>query len=104
MRKFKMLSFSLIAALSLGVSVQGSNVQASESGVPIIAQASDEIFVSRTVPFTHTSAMWVTETRNGKTYSGYLYNRGTDTTGYLSIFTGYLKVGPYVDQSLPEDE
>ena len=76
MKKFKILSFSLIAALSLGLSVQVSNVQASESVVPLVTQAADEIYVSRTVPFTHTSAMWVTETRNGKTYSGYIYNRG----------------------------
>lgn len=103
MKKFKILSFSLIAALSLGVSVQVSNVQASESSVPLITQASDQIFVSRERENRTPSSIWITETRNGKTYSGYIYYRGPHPNNGKYIFTGYLKVGPYVDQSLPDD-
>lgn len=97
MKKFKMLSLSLVAILSLGVPTTFSNVQASENVEPVIAKVSDQIFVTRTVPYTYTSAMWVTETRNGVTYSGYIYNRGMDSTGNYSIFTGYIKSGPFVD-------
>lgn len=93
-----MIGLSFIAVLSLGLSVAVSNVQASENAVPLITQAADQIFVSRIVPYTTRQSMWVTETRNGKTYSGYLYNRGfADGDGRTVLFTGNLKAGPYVD-------
>ncbi|MBE1557102.1 hypothetical protein [Sporosarcina limicola] len=105
MKKFKMLALSLIAALSLGLSVTVSNVQASESVVPLITQASDQIYATRTVPYTHTSAMWVTETRNGKNYSGYVYNRGfADSSGHYSFFAGWLLAGSHADPYLLEDK
>ena len=96
MRKFKMLALSLIAAVGLGLSVQVSNIQASESTEPLITPASDQIYAERIVGFTKQKSMWVTETRNGKTYSGYIYNRGIyDSNGLYVLFNGYIKVGPY---------
>lgn len=102
MKKFKMLSLSLVATLSLGIPATFSTAQASVNVEPVISIVSDEIFVTRTVPYTNTSAIWVTETRNGKSYSGYIYNRGQDSTGNYSIFTGYLKTGPFVDPYILE--
>lgn len=95
MKKFKMLSLSLVATISFGVPTTFLNVHASENLTPVVSQVANEIFVTRTVPYTNKSAMWVTETRNGVTYSGYIYNRGMDSTGNYSIFTGYIKAGPY---------
>lgn len=96
MKKFKVISLSLILALGFGFSTQGSTVQAAENLEPVVSPAADEIFVSRTVPFTYSKSMWVTETRNGKTYSGYIYNRGfADSSGNYSFFSGYISVGPY---------
>ncbi|WP_042477319.1 hypothetical protein [Bacillus ndiopicus] len=104
MKKFKMLSLSLITAFTLSAPVTLSSVQAAENLEPVITPASDTIFVSRTVPLTYTSAMWVTETRNGKTYSGYIYNRGTDSTGNYSIFTGTIRVGSHVEPYVFEND
>ncbi|QTD40024.1 hypothetical protein [Sporosarcina sp. Te-1] len=96
MKKFKIIYLSLILAFGFGFTVQMANVQAAENLEPVVSQAADEIFVTRTVPFTHAKSMWVTETRNGKTYSGYIYNRGfADGTGNYSFFSGYILAGPY---------
>lgn len=50
--------------------------------------------------------MWVSQTRNGTLYEGYIYNRGfSDGTGNYSFFSGYLKQsGPYVPQSIELNE
>lgn len=104
MNKFKMLSLSLVAAFSFGVSATFSSVQAAESLTPEVSVAADTIWVTKTVLYTYTQALWVTETRNGITYSGYIYNRGMDSTGNYSIFTGYLKSGPYAELSILENE
>lgn len=96
MKKFIILILSLVVVLSLGFTVQVENVQAAQSKEIIISVAPEEIFVTKVVPFTRQQSMWVTETRNGKTYSGYIYNRGfSDGTGNYSFFSGYLKTGPY---------
>lgn len=96
MKKFRILMLSLVVVLSLGFAVQVENVQAAESIETKINIASDEIFVSKVVPYTTQQSLWVTETRNGKTYSGYIYNRGfSDGTGNYSFFSGYIRTGPY---------
>ncbi len=96
MKKFNMLLLSLVVALSAGLAYQLPNVQAAESAETKIEIASESIWVSRTVPYTRDQAMWVTETRNGKTYSGYIYNRGfSDGTGHYSFFSGYIRTGPH---------
>ncbi|WP_107838722.1 hypothetical protein [Metasolibacillus meyeri] len=93
-----MLSLSLIAAFTLSTPATLSSVQAAENLEPVITQAEDKIFVTRIEP-TNVSAIWVTETRNGKTYSGYIYNRGSYGGGKY-IFNGYIHTGshanPYV--------
>lgn len=105
MKKFKILLLSLVVSLSFGFTAQAENVQAAESKETKIDVASDQIFVSRTVRFTRDQSMWVTETRNGKTYSGYIYNRGfADGTGNYSFFSGYIKTGPYAPVSLELDK
>ncbi|MEC1178726.1 hypothetical protein P9B03_09550 [Metasolibacillus meyeri] len=106
MKKFKMLSLSLslIAAFTLSTPATLSSVQAAENLEPVITPAADTIFVSRTVPKTFTSAIWVTETRNGKTYSGYIYNRGIDKTGHFSIFNGEIRVGSHAEPYVLESE
>lgn len=76
MKKFKLVSLSLVAAISLSVSVNISSIQAAESLKPEVSVASDTLWYSKEVPYTTTQSMWVTVTQNGKTYSGYLYNRG----------------------------
>ena len=103
MKKFKMLSLSLIAALCLGLSTPFINAQALTNVESEITPFADRIFVERLLNPTHTSAIWVTETRNGKTYSGYLYNRGFHPTNGYSIFNGWLEAAPYVDPFLLED-
>ena len=105
MKKFKILLLSLVVSLSFGFTAQAENVQAAESKETKIDVASDQIFVSRTVRYTREQSMWVTETRNGKTYSGYIYNRGfADGTGNYSFFSGYIKTGPYAPVSLELDK
>lgn len=104
MKKFKVLSLSFVAAMCLGLSASFSNVQASENTDSQINQAVDQIFVERYENPTSVSAIWVTETRNGKTYSGYLYNRGFHPTNGYSIFNGWLQVGPYVETSIPIED
>lgn len=96
MKKFKMLSLSLVAAISFGASATFSNVQASESLTPEISVAADTIWYSKEVPYTTQQSMWVSVNRNGKTYVGYIYNRGfgVDNINY-SFFSGTLRVGPY---------
>lgn len=103
MKKFKVLSFSFVAALCLGFSAPFSNVQASDNVETQITPVADRIFVERLENPTHKSAIWVTEIRNGKTYSGYLYNRGYHPTNGYSIFNGWLEAAPYVDPFLLED-
>lgn len=105
MNKFKMLSLSLVTAFSLGLSATFSTVQAAESLTPEVSVASDTLWYSIEVPHTYTQSMWVTVTKNGKTYSGYIYNRGS---GYddpnKSFFSGTLKVGPYAPLTNVEQE
>lgn len=100
MKKFKLLSLSLLAAFSLSVSVNISSIQAAESLTPEVSVTSDTLWYSKEVPYTTTQSMWVTVTQNGKTYSGYLYNRGNAVgkPGY-SFFSGKLKTGPYAPLS-----
>ncbi len=97
MKKMKMVLLSLIVVLSSGFAFQLPNVQAAESTETKVEIASDRIWVSKTLPYTRETAIWVTEARNGKIYSGYLYNRGfADGTGHYSFFSGYLLTGgPY---------
>ena len=102
-KKFKVLSLSLVATLCLGFSAPFSNVQASENVESQITPVADRIFVERLELPTHTPAIWVTETRNGKRYSGYLYNRGYHPTNGYSIFNGWLEAGPFVDPFILED-
>ncbi len=104
MKKFKMLCMSVIAVFTLGMPATFSNVYASENTELVNAQAMDEIYVTRTVPKTHTSAMWVTETRYGKTYSGYIYNGGLTADGNYSVFAGYIKAGPIVEPYIFENK
>ncbi|MDW0113861.1 hypothetical protein QT711_11740 [Sporosarcina saromensis] len=103
MKKIKVLSLSLIAALCLGLSAPFSSVQASDNVNAQITPMADRIFVEQLKAPTYTSAIWVTEVRNGKTYSGYLYNRGFHPTNGYSIFNGWLDAAPYVDPYLLED-
>ncbi|MER2039417.1 MAG: hypothetical protein ABS944_14825 [Solibacillus sp.] len=104
MNKFKVLILSLVAALSLGVTSTFSTVQATESLTPNISVASDTIWYSKEVPYTTTQSMWVTVNRNGKTYSGYIYNRGfgVDNVNY-SFFSGTLRVGPYAPTNVEHE-
>lgn len=105
MKKFKILLLSLVVALSTGFAVQAENVQASESTETKVTVASDQIYVSKVVPFTRQQSMWVTETKNGKTYSGYIYNRGfSDGSGNYTLFSGYIKTGPYAPTVIKIDE
>ncbi|MCZ8539708.1 hypothetical protein [Psychrobacillus psychrodurans] len=105
MKKIIILTLSLVVVLCLGFAVQVENVQAAQSKETMISVASEEIFVTKVVPFTRQQSMWVTETRNGKTYSGYIYNRGfSDGTGNYSFFSGYLKIGPYAPTVLKLEE
>lgn len=104
MSKFKMLSLSLVAAISFGVSATFSNVQAAENLTPEVSVASDTLWYSIEVPFTYTQSMWVNVTQNGKTYSGYIYNRGYGMKEGYSFFSGTLKVGPYASNSIIEQE
>ncbi|MCK1998672.1 hypothetical protein MPH47_15820 [Psychrobacillus psychrodurans] len=105
MKKFIILILSLVVVLSMGFAVQVENVQAAQSKETMISVASEEIFVTKVVPFTRQQSMWVTETRNGKTYSGYIYNRGfSDGTGNYSFFSGYLKTGPYAPTVLQVED
>lgn len=105
MKKFKMLTLSFVAAISLSVSVNISSTQAAESLVPEVSIASDTLWYSKEVPYTTVQSMWVTVNKNGKTYSGYIYNRGfgVDNINY-SFFSGTLKVGPYAPLSNVEQE
>ena len=101
MKKFKILLLSFVIALCFGFTAQAENVQATESKETKVDVASEQIFVSRTVRFTRDQSMWVTETRNGKTYSGYIYNRGfADGSGNYSFFSGYIRTGPHAPLSL----
>ncbi|REB07855.1 hypothetical protein DVB69_07655 [Sporosarcina sp. BI001-red] len=59
----------------------------------------ESIFVIKQLAYTTKISVWVTEVRNGKTYSGYLYNRGTTDNNRTSTFSGYLKTGPYAPTS-----
>ena len=104
MKKFKLLSLSLLAAISLSVSINISSIQAAESLTPEVSESSDTLWYSKEVPYT-TQSMWVTVTQDGKTYSGYLYNRGyaVGKPGY-SFFSGTLKTGPYAPLSNTDQE
>ena len=96
MKKVKLFLLSFVVVLSSGFAFQLPNVQAAENTETKVEIASDSIWVSRTVPYTYQKSMWVTETRNGKTYSGYIYNRGfADGTGHYSFFSGYIRTGPH---------
>lgn len=97
MKKFKLLSLSLVATLSLGFTSQIASAQMTEIiETQPITQVADEIFVRKVVPFTTEPTRWATEVRNGKTYSGLLYNRGVaDKDGRTVAFTGYLIAGPH---------
>lgn len=96
MKKIKLLSLGCAAVLSLGFTAQASSAHASVPVEPqAITQAADQIFVIKKLAFTTKSSIWVTEVRNGKTYSGYLYNRGTTDNNKTSTFSGYLQTGPY---------
>lgn len=105
MNKFKMLGLSLVVAISFGASATFSNVQAAESFAPEISVASETLWYSKEVPFTYTDSMWVSVTQNGKTYVGYIYNRGyaVGKPGY-SFFSGTLRVGPYAPNAILEQE
>ena len=104
MKKFKLLSLSLLAAISLSVSINISSIQAAESLTPEVSESSDTLWYSKEVPYTTTQSMWVTVTQDGKT-SGYLYNRGyaAGKPGY-SFFSGTLKTGPYAPLSNTDQE
>lgn len=104
MGKFKVLSLSLAAVISLGVSATFSNVHAAENLTPEVSVISDTLWYSTEVPYTYTQSMWVTVNKNGKTYSGYIYNRGYGSTPGYSFFSGTLKVGPYAPTSVLEQE
>ncbi|WP_342472948.1 hypothetical protein MHH70_07465 [Metasolibacillus sp. FSL H7-0170] len=96
MRKFKMLSLSLITAFTFSVPTTLLSVQASENLEQEIAPVADTIFVSRTLT-TYTTALWVTESRNGKTYSGYIYYNGKIDIYGRYILEGYISAGPHVE-------
>ena len=106
MKKSKLfiLSLSVLAGLSFLVPLE--NVHAAEIENSSTTLATNQIWATRTVPYTTKSSMWVSQTRNGTLYEGYIYNRGfSDGTGNYSFFSGYLRAsGPYVPQSLKLDE
>ncbi|MEC1178435.1 hypothetical protein P9B03_08075 [Metasolibacillus meyeri] len=104
MNKFKMLSLSLVAAMSFGVSANFSSVQAAESLVPEVFVTSDTFWYSTDVQSTSKS-MWVSVAHNGKIYSGYIYNRGYSVgkPGHY-LFSGTLRVGPYAPTTIVEPE
>ncbi|GLC87716.1 hypothetical protein [Lysinibacillus piscis] len=101
MNKFKMISLSLVAVISVGVSANVSSVQAAENLTPEVSVASDTFWYYTTVAYTTTQSMWVSVAHNGKMYSGYIYNRGfaPGNTGE-SFFSGTLRVGPYAPSAM----
>lgn len=99
MKKLNMLV--LITAFTLSIPATFSSVQASNNLEPVITPAADTIFVSRTVT-TYTTAMWVTENRNGKTYSGYIYYNGKIDIYGRYILEGHISAGPYADPYVVE--
>lgn len=46
--------------------------------------------------------MWVTENRNGKTYSGYIYYNGKIDIYGRYILEGHISAGPYADPYVVE--
>ena len=108
MRKFKLLGLSLLASVSIGLSGNITNVSAAQNtAVEVEAiQASNTYFHTQYFPaseyYVNKNAIWVTKIVNGKSYSGYIYNRGIEGDGRTVKFNGTLRVGAYEPTSKPE--
>lgn len=97
MKKSKMLLASLIAVVSIGISVPPTFAQGVESeSTNEITINSSSIFYSKEYPKTTEQVKWVSVARNGKIYSGNIYNRGSLYNEFYHYFSGTLLAGPYM--------
>lgn len=102
MKKIKMIGLSLLALGTFALPSTLDSVQASSNESGIVVN-SETLFHAAWYPETTEQAKWVKVTKNGKVYSGYIYNRGYYLKVGYDYFTGTLRTGPYEPTDLKKE-